>query len=96
YAHVPGSFICLRIDTTALESEVRFEPGGPVTGVAAADFTPVVGRRRADGNVPGPGDSSVVVIAGCACCCRPSRAVRARGFEVPGLVVGRDGGAARP
>ncbi|CAN0552525.1 unnamed protein product [Ectocarpus sp. 12 AP-2014] len=27
YTDVPGSFICLRIDTTALKSEVRFEPG---------------------------------------------------------------------
>ncbi|CBJ31421.1 conserved unknown protein [Ectocarpus siliculosus] len=27
YTDVPGSFICLRIDTTVLKSEVRFEPG---------------------------------------------------------------------
>ncbi|CAN0585263.1 unnamed protein product, partial [Ectocarpus sp. 12 AP-2014] len=27
YANAVHRFICLRIDTTALESEVRFEPG---------------------------------------------------------------------
>ncbi|CAM9253521.1 unnamed protein product [Laminaria digitata] len=30
YTDVPGKFLCLRIDTTLLKSEVKYEPAAPV------------------------------------------------------------------
>ncbi|CAN0317320.1 unnamed protein product [Ectocarpus fasciculatus] len=71
YTDVPGSFICLRIDTTILKSEVRFEPAAPVGDKPAHSKAEAEGgSTEQDGKPPqpvlfphiyGPIDSAAVV-----------------------------------
>lgn len=72
HADVPGSFICLRIDTTILKSEVRFEPGESSLLDLMKQWIDRLGQNLLA--VLGCGNSTKLALRAAAkCCCGRAR-----------------------